>query len=225
VSNKAILFDFGGTLNSDGDHWGVLFRERLWDEFPERSIEELEEAYIESERRLVREGLREETFRETLRLQISYQFEVLGEGRIERANKHADEFYAITVERMSEVRTLLKDLSPRYRLGIVSNFYGNLDAICNEFQLTPYLALILDSALAGVRKPDPEIWQRAITQVGFTPGETVIVGDSWKNDIAPGIGLGCKTVWYRGLEWRPAHEDQRADHQIRSLAELRELLL
>ena len=224
MSQKVILFDFGGTLNSDGDHWGALFRERLRSEFPERPIEELEGAYITSERRLVQEGLREETFQQTLRLQLGYQFEVLNKSE-ERAIEIADEFYAATVERMKEVRSLLKDLSARYRVGIVSNFYGNLDAICNEFQLTPYLKLILDSALAGVRKPDTEIWSRAIVQIGFSPEETVIVGDSWKNDIAPGSKLGCMTIWYRGLEWQPAREDQTADYQIESLTELHQLLL
>jgi hypothetical protein len=29
-------------------------------------------------------------------------------------------------------RVLLEELSARYRLGIVSNFYGNLEFICQE---------------------------------------------------------------------------------------------
>ncbi|MGE3802191.1 MAG: hypothetical protein AB7H80_14340, partial [Candidatus Kapaibacterium sp.] len=130
MSIKGVLFDFGGTLNSDGDHWGALFRQKLVEEFPEHSVEALEQAYITSERRLVREGLREETFQQTLHLQVAYQFEALEDHRIERAAEIADQFYQMTATRMEEVRTLLRDLAARYRVGIVSNFYGNLDAIC-----------------------------------------------------------------------------------------------
>ena len=178
MSIKGVLFDFGGTLNSNGDHWGALFREKLIEEFPEQSVETLEGAYITSERRLVREGLRAETFQQTLYLQVAYQFEALGDHRNGRAVEIADQFYQMTVRRMEEVRTLLRDLALRYRIGIVSNFYGNLDAICTEFDLQQFLTLTIDSALLGVRKPDPEIWRRAIAQLGFLPEEIAIVGDS-----------------------------------------------
>ena len=225
MSIRGVLFDFGGTLNSDGDHWGALFRSRLEEEFPDISREMLENAYITSERRLVREGLRTETFQETLLRQVLYQFEVLDNAPRERGEQIGLEFYEMTCRRMEEVRNLLGDLSARYRVGIVSNFYGTLDAICSEFALNPYLSVLIDSALAGVRKPDPGIWRLAIEQLGFPPEEIAVVGDSWKNDIAPGNELGCTTIWYRGLEWRPARGDEEADYIIHSLDDLRAILL
>lgn len=222
---RAVLFDFGGTLNTNGDHWGALFRERLASIFPERSVEELEQAYIDSERALVRTGLREETFQETLRLQVRRQFEFLEDDRRELAEEIADQFYAATVHRMADVRDSLRKLSARYRVGVVSNFYGNLDAVCREFDITHQLSLIVDSALVGVRKPDPAIWELAIGQLRMPPQDVIVVGDSWKNDIAPTAPLGCRTIWYRGLEWRPASGGENADFQIRSLQELHEILL
>lgn len=222
---RAVLFDFGGTLNTNGDHWGALFRRRLAPVFPGRSVGELEQAYIASERDLVRNGLREETFRETLRLQVRRQFEFLGDERLALAEEIADEFYAGTATRMADVRDSLRKLSALYRVGVVSNFYGNLDAVCREFDITARLSLIVDSALAGVRKPDPAIWELAIRQLRLPPEEVVVVGDSWKNDIAPTAPLGCRTIWYRGLEWRPASGAENADFQVRSLQELHEILL
>lgn len=221
---RGILFDFGGTLNTDGDHWGAIFRQYLSQQFPEKDISELEQAYIESERALVRTGLREETFEETLQRQVGAQFAYLG-GEAQVATELAQTLYGDVLKRMDDVREFLRDLSARYRVGIVSNFYGNLDAVCQEFDITPYLHVIIDSALVGVRKPDPAIWQMGIEQMQFPAREIAVVGDSWKNDIGPTRPLGCRTFWYRGLEWRPATGGEEADYEVHSLEELRAILL
>lgn len=221
---RGVLFDFGGTLNTDGDHWGAIFREHLAVHFPARTVEDLEQAYIQSERDLVRIGLREETFQDTLHRQVGAQFAYLG-GDAVAAENLANTLYSTVKDRMEHVQEFLGDLSARYRVGIVSNFYGNLDAVCQEFGITRHLSVIVDSALVGVRKPDPEIWQLGIRQLGFPANEIAVVGDSWKNDIGPTRPLGCQTIWYRGLEWRPASGGEEADYEVHSLQELRAILL
>lgn len=225
-SGPLILFDFGGTLNSNGDHWGALFREMLGRLFPDHAIEELEAAWIASERRLAAEGLSEEGFDETLRRQIAYQFESLGAAdRREEVRVEADRYYAETCTRMEEIRDLFAELSRQADLGIVSNFYGNIPTIVDEFRLGPYLCVVVDSALAGLRKPDPAIWLHAIERAGGSPEQTVIVGDSYRNDIAPALAIGARAVWYRGLEWRPSDDAPPGVHEVRSVNELRDVLL
>ena len=220
-----ILFDFGGTLNSNGDHWGALFRQMLTRLFPDHAVEELEGAYIASERRLSAEGLELEGFDETLRRQIGYQFDSLGaEDRSEEMELEAARFYAEACRRMEEVRQMLSGLSTDADLGIVSNFYGNIPAIVEEFRLGEFLRVVVDSALAGLRKPDPAIWLHAIGLAGGSPGRTIVVGDSWKNDIAPALAIGARAVWYRGLEWRPTNCVGEGVVQVRSIAELRRAL-
>lgn len=220
-----ILFDFGGTLNSNGDHWGALFRQMLTRLFPNHPVEVLEGAYIASERRLSAEGLEHEGFDETLRRQIGYQFESLGaDHRRGESMEEAARFYAEACGRMDEVRSLIADLGVAAEVGIVSNFYGNIPAIVEEFRLGEYLSVIVDSALAGVRKPDPAIWLHAIDVAGGSVERTIIVGDSWKNDIAPALAIGARAVWYRGLEWRPTDDVDEGVVQVRSIAELRSAL-
>ena len=220
-----ILFDFGGTLNSNGDHWGALFRQMLTRLFPGHPVEVLEGAYIASERRLSAEGLEHEGFDETLRRQIGYQFESLGAGdRRDESMEEAARFYAEACSRMEEVRLLFADLVSAADVGIVSNFYGNIPAIVEEFRLGEYLSVVVDSALAGVRKPDPAIWLHAIEVAGGNAEHSIIVGDSWKNDIAPALAIGARAVWYRGLEWRPTDRVDEGVVQVRSIAELRNAL-
>ena len=44
---------------------------------------------------------------------------------------------------------------------LVSNFYGNVNAVLRQFGLDGCFSEVIESAVVGVRKPDPEIWRRA----------------------------------------------------------------
>ena len=47
----------------------------------------------------------------------------------------------------------------------------------------------------GLRKPDPEIYRAAIASVNESPKNTIMIGDTYANDIAPAAAIGMKTVW------------------------------
>lgn len=91
-------------------------------------------------------------------------------------------------------RTVLDELHRSYTLLLVSNYYGNLKKIVTDLGIVSYFHSITDSTLEGVRKPDPSLWKRAIDRAGFAYEEVLVVGDSMKNDIQPGLSLGCQVV-------------------------------
>lgn len=219
MERRLILFDFGGTLNTDGAHWGAIFRRDLLDLGGRFSVEEVEAAYIASERRLVADGPASFDFAETLRRQVIGQYEHLGLPESD-AVEQAGRYYEQVTRRMRDVRAFFARIASKSDLGIVSNFYGNLDVVLREFDIDSRLVTSVDSARVGVRKPDPEIWQIGISRAGYEAERTVVVGDSYRNDIAPATSLGCRTIWYRGLEWRKPDETWSADVEVRSLSEL-----
>jgi putative hydrolase of the HAD superfamily len=47
----------------------------------------------------------------------------------------------------------------------------------------------------GLLKPDPEVYRSALAACGLTPRQTVMVGDTYANDIAPAIDAGMQTIW------------------------------
>jgi putative hydrolase of the HAD superfamily len=52
----------------------------------------------------------------------------------------------------------------------------------------------------GRRKPDPEIFQRALDALGVAPQEALFVGDTLASDIAGAAALGlrtCQALWFR----------------------------
>ena len=218
-----LLFDFGGTLNTNGDHWGALFRRRLSPIFPRATVGEIEQAYIQVERSLVSQGLGPETFAETLRQQVVGQFEILG-GDQETAEKLARDFYKGVRKRMRSVRLLFTRLVVHHQVGVVSNFYGNLPVVIEEFGLAALVDPVVDSSIVGIRKPNAEIWRHAIELASNAASRTIVVGDSHKNDVAPAAALGCRMIWYRGLEWRPVDSALTASAEVTSLEELEEAI-
>ena len=53
----------------------------------------------------------------------------------------------------------------------------------------------MDSARVGVEKPDPRIFDAALTALGVPPREALFVGDSLPRDMAGARGIGMAHAW------------------------------
>src|SRR5262249_32250229 len=90
---------------------------------------------------------------------------------------------------------VLTRLARHHRLGVVSNFYGNLGAVCADAGLTPVLGVIADSTAVGWSKPDPRIFRHALNALGVLPTEAAFVGDSRPRDMEGARALAMPHVW------------------------------
>ena len=220
---KAILFDFGGTLDADGIPW----KERFYPIYREEGIDwdfpTFGRLFGASDDSLNDEKLDEVNYAATLLEQVS---RVLRRGDREDARlarRIAERFHVDSLRCLERNRALLEELSARYRLGIVSNFYGNLEFLCREIGYRKFFATVIDSARVGMSKPQPAIFQAAVSQLGCLPEQVVFVGDNPLRDMAPAKALAMPHVWLNTLHpERPACCED--DHVIRSLLELRDLL-
>ena len=107
---------------------------------------------------------------------------------------------------------------------LVSNFYGNIATVLREFSLDGIFQHIVESAVVGIRKPDPRIFTLGVEALGLDPSEIVVVGDSIDKDIIPARQAGCHTVWIKGEGWTDAPVDEsQAERVINSLSELVEI--
>ena len=81
-------------------------------------------------------------------------------------------------------RRTVEELYKRgYILGVISNTDGRLKSLLDSVELTRYFRCIVDSAVEGVEKPDPEIFKRALEAVGQDAGHCIYVGDIYAIDI------------------------------------------
>lgn len=107
------------------------------------------------------------------------------------------------------------------KIGLISNNDRPVDAICDEFCLTPHLEVALSSFVVGYEKPDPRIFELALTELGIQGPEAVHVGDQYHSDIVGAQAAGITPVLINrsGLLCSPPE-----CHCITNLWQLAELL-
>lgn len=192
---RGALIDFGGTIDTDGIHWLQMFSMAYGACGLPVSVEGLRDAYVHTERTLGREPIirPDFTFRETLRRKIRMQLDYMCIHA--DAERLLDFCYDYVCRNIAEVSSpVLKYLSERMPLVLVSNFYGNMHTVLEEFGIACYFKDVAESAVLGVRKPDPEIFRIGARMLGIAPHDAVAIGDSPDKDIAPASAIGCSTI-------------------------------
>jgi putative hydrolase of the HAD superfamily len=129
-----------------------------------------------------------------------------------------ERFLAESEAALAANRVLLARLARSYRLGVVSNFYGNLAHVLDEAGLGPLVSAVADSAVVGATKPDARIFLAALEPLGAAPEEAMFVGDSLPRDMAGARALGMPHVFLSPVPGAVACCP--GDRVIRRLAEL-----
>jgi len=102
------------------------------------------------------------------------------------------------------------------RLGVVSNWDSRLPALLDRLGLSRHFDVLAVSALAGVEKPHPAIFHRALTDLRADPVRTVHVGDVPELDAAGARAAGIRPI----LLERNASADRDAVRDLGAVADL-----
>lgn len=271
---KGIIFDYGGTLDTRGDHWSEV----LWQGYEHFGIgvaddEEVEpgvsihkqafrDAYVYGERALAVNPIVtpdfhfEDILREKLILELNFLAgkELLETGK-DDAEKQAklgnlgndsdasseslflslsdSEIHQIAVDMaryinaktlalLNENRQVLEHLKQAgYPMVLVSNFYGNINQVLKDAGIDGYFKDVIESAVVGVRKPNPAIFALGVCALDLPASQVLVVGDTYGKDIIPAHKLGCHTLWIKGLQWEEKKVDESIpDGIIKKLSEM-----
>ena len=210
---KGIIFDYGGTLDSRGVHWSEV----LWQGYQQAGVpidkETFRNAYVEGERALARERiiLPQDNFHTLLRKKVALEISYLPEQPDETTcERWVDEIAAFCNNAarscIDEARPMLETLHERFPMMLVSNFYGNIDEVLRDYGIRHLFKGIIESAVVGVRKPNPTLFRLGVDALELEPHEVLVVGDSLRKDIEPAEKLGCHVLWLKGKGWT-ADED------------------
>ena len=275
IDIKGIIFDYGGTLDTRGDHWSEV----LWQGYEHLGIgvaadEEVEpgvsihkqafrDAYVYGERALAVNPIVtpdfhfEDILREKLILELNFLAgkELLETGK-DDAEKQAklgndsdasseslllslsdSEIHQIavdmahyinakTLDLLQENKQVLEHLKEAgYPMVLVSNFYGNINQVLKDAEIDGYFKDVIESAVVGVRKPNPAIFALGVCALDLPASQVLVVGDTYGKDIIPAHKLGCHTLWIKGLQWEEKQVDESIpDGIIRKLSEMEEFL-
>lgn len=85
-------------------------------------------------------------------------------------------------------------LRARYRLGVVSNSDGRVEAALEAAGLRDRFEVVVDSALVGVEKPDPAIFHAALAAMRVAPAEALYLGDLYEVDVVGARAAGMEAV-------------------------------
>lgn len=126
---------------------------------------------------------------------------------------------------------LLTTLRRRVRLGLCSNWSWTPSAlaILENTRLRECFDALAISHDVGLRKPRPEIFRAALSQLGVEPHEALHVGDNLAADVVGAAALGIGTVWLTRrvpdlAAARARTPEARPDWTISDLAELDAIL-
>jgi FMN phosphatase YigB (HAD superfamily) len=220
--NPALLFDYGGTLDADGLPWKERFRQLFRAHGVHPADEVFDPVFYATDDALpgvLPSGCGLRATVECLAAGVSAGLGVTDPRVIARVGGG---FLEASLTHLSASRELLTRLRRRYRLGLVSNFYGNLDAVCEEAGIAELFDVMVDSARVGFTKPDARIFRHATDALGVAPGDATFIGDSPSRDMAGARGLGMRHVWL--TVQTPPNPCCPGDRVISRLADLESVL-
>ena len=127
-----------------------------------------------------------------------------------------------TLELLQENRQVLEHLKQAgYPMVLVSNFYGNINQVLKDAEIDGYFEDVIESAVVGVRKPNPAIFALGVCALDLPASQVLVVGDTYGKDIIPAHKLGCHTLWIKGLQWEEKKVDESIpDGIIKKLSEM-----
>ncbi len=214
---KGLIFDYGGTLDSRGVHWSEVIWNAYRDEQVPIDKDTFRDAYVYAERELarIRHIHPEDDFYTLLLKKMTLELQWLEEHGHDLRQQPLllAKLLATRCDRaarqcLEEARPVLNTLAQRFPMMLVSNFYGNIDTVLRAYNVRHYFKGIIESAMVGVRKPNPTLFRLGVDALELRPDEVLVVGDSLKKDILPAIELGCQAVWLKGKGWTPDEDAQ-----------------
>jgi len=103
-------------------------------------------------------------------------------------------------------KEILDYLRPDYRLHIITNGFAEIQTkkLLNA-GIHDYFKVIVNSEMAGVKKPDPKIFKMALELANVKPQNALMIGDSLEADILGAQKVGLHTLHFNSNQ-EPAHE-------------------
>jgi putative hydrolase of the HAD superfamily len=117
-------------------------------------------------------------------------------------------------------REALERIRQNYRIAVISNSDGRIDAVLRRCGICNCFTCITDSGIVGHEKPHPAIFEAALRRMNADPAESLYVGDVYSIDYLGATNAGMQAVLF---DVAGAYKDRDLP-RVESLAELERFL-
>jgi putative hydrolase of the HAD superfamily len=208
-----VLFDFDGTL-LDRDQSVMKFIDMQYDRLNKCVGHIPKEIYIT---RFIELDSRGYVWKDKVYQQLVNEFTINGVNWEYLLQDYINEFKNNCVP-FPNLLIMLEELKRNnILLGMITNGYGQfqMDNI-KALGIENYFETILVSEWEELKKPDIQMFKRAMNQLNVESNQSVFVGDHPENDVKASQNAGMKSIWKKDVQW----DIVDADFIIDDLAEI-----
>lgn len=109
---------------------------------------------------------------------------------------------------------VLEYLYPKYNLHIITNGFQEVQSRkLKGSGIDRFFNILVNSEMAGAKKPDPQIFRMALEMAGADPGCSLMVGDNLQADILGAKRMGMQAIHYNS-NGEAGHDICRIIHDL-----------
>ncbi len=109
---------------------------------------------------------------------------------------------------------LLEYLRPNYKLHIITNGFQEIqDKKLHNSKIADYFDIVINSEMAGVKKPNPIIFNMALERAKTVSNRSLMIGDSLEADIEGALNVGMFALHFNSANG-PSHSLCKMIHDL-----------
>jgi putative hydrolase of the HAD superfamily len=208
---SAVLFDLDGTL-LDRDASVKVFIDNQYERLSKWVSHVPKEKYMTRFIELDRRGY---VWKDKVYQQLVAEFNITQLTWEELLQDYIREFKNNCVPFPNLIQMLEELKSSNLILGMITNGYGQfqMDNI-RALGIHKYFDTIIVSEWEGIKKPSPQIFNRALERLNIGPNESVFIGDHPENDVKGAQNVGMKGIWKKDYQWNNVEADDIVDDLV-----------
>ncbi|WP_369413804.1 YjjG family noncanonical pyrimidine nucleotidase [Abyssalbus ytuae] len=207
-----VFFDLDHTLWDFEKNSALTFRKIFLDNSINIELAGFLEVYIPKNLEYWKLYREEKITKEKLRFfRLKDTFDILGcVVNDETIYKLADEYIENLPQNnflLNGTLEILNYLKPNYHLHIITNGFEEVQkSKLNNSQIDHYFTHVINSEMAGVKKPNPVIFELALNKACVPAQQTVMIGDSFEEDIIGAKNMGMNAIHFNTKNEAPHNQ-------------------
>ena len=203
-----VFFDLDHTLWDFDRNSKLTFQKNFGDLDIQADLDEFLETYMPINLAYWKLYREEKVTKEELRYQrLKKTFDAIGVSVTDRQIEELSNAYIAHLSSFNHIvegaKEILDYLRPNYRLHIITNGFEEIqEKKLRNANLRGYFDVVVNSEMAGVKKPNPKIFELALDIAEVTASQSLMIGDNLEADI-----LGAKKLGFHTLHFNSNGED------------------